>query len=103
MPKASKGTAAHSSTARASRRSKRGSSEISEFAPTLYILFLLVLMPLLDVGNLFVAGAAQYLATNDFAAKAATQGDYASILNAMANEAYQFQSTGFAKFVHLQP
>jgi hypothetical protein len=70
--------------------------------PTLYILFLLVLMPLLDVGNLFVAGAAQYLATNDFAAKAATQSDYSSVLNTMATEAFQFQSSGLAKFVNMR-
>jgi hypothetical protein len=60
-------------------------------------------MPLLDLSSAFVAGATQYLATNDFAAKAATQPDYSSALNSMANEAYQFQSNGLAQFVHIAP
>jgi hypothetical protein len=102
MPRSSKSMIVRTRS-RSPQRNKKGSSEIAEFAPTLYILFLLILMPLLDVGNLFVAGATQYLATNDVAAKAASQGDYSSVLNTMANEAYQFQSTGLAKFVHLLP
>jgi hypothetical protein len=85
------------------QRNQNGSSEVAEFVPTLYILFLLILVPLLDLGNLFIAAATQYLATNDFAAKAATQADYPSALNSMANEAFQFQSSGFAKFAHMQP
>ena len=64
---------------RASRKNLRrsqGSSEIAEFIPVVYILFLLVLIPLLDLVTVFVAGAVQYLATNDLAAKAANQADY---------------------------
>ena len=85
------------------RRTAKGSSEIAQFIPVIYILLLLVLMPLLDIGIVFVAGATQYLATNDIAAKAATQGDYTSALNAMANEASQFQSSGLAQFAQMAP
>jgi hypothetical protein len=84
-------------------RNKRGSSELSEFAPVLYIMFLIILLPLLDLVSVFVAGSTQYLATNDFAAKAATQADYSSTLNSMANEASQFQLNGLAQFVHMVP
>jgi hypothetical protein len=84
-------------------RNDRGSSELSEFAPVLYIVFLIILMPLLDLVCVFVAGAVQYLATNDLAAKAATQPSYSSALNSMANEAYQFQSNGLAQFVQMVP
>jgi hypothetical protein len=66
-------------------------------------MFLIILMPLLDVVSVFVAGATQYLATNDFAAKAATQPSYSSALNTVANEAYQFQSNGLAQFVQMVP
>jgi hypothetical protein len=92
-------------TRRAGRslRNNRGSSELSEFAPVLYIMFLLILLPLLDIVTVFVAGTTQYLATNDFAAKAATQADFSSALNSMANEAYQFQANGLAQFVHMVP
>jgi Flp pilus assembly protein TadG len=85
------------------QRNKKWASQIAEFVPVLYILFIVFLMPLLDLGCTFVAGAIQYLATNDVAAKAATQGDYASALNTMTNEAYQFQGSGLAQFVHLSP
>jgi len=88
---------------RQNSRSSRGATEIAQFIPVLYILFLLVLVPLLDLVNLLVAGTTQYLATNDFAAKAATQSDYTSALNSMANEAYQFQSNGLARFVNMLP
>jgi hypothetical protein len=84
-------------------RSDRGVSEIAQFVPVLYVLFLVILMPLLDVVNVFVGGAVQYLATNDIAAKASSQPDYATTLNTMVNEAYQFQSNGLAKFVNLAP
>ncbi len=84
-------------------RNNRGSAEIAEFVPVLYILFLLMLMPILDIVSIFVAGATQYLATNDFAAKAATQANYTTALATMATEAYQFQSNGLAKFVHMVP
>jgi hypothetical protein len=84
-------------------RTNRGLSEISQFAPVLYITFLIALMPLLDLVCVFVAGTTQYLATNDFVAKAATQADYSSALNTMVNEAYQFQSTGLAKFLNMLP
>jgi len=66
----------HLTTGRVDRRSQTGASQLAEFAPVLYILFFLVLMPLLDLATTFVAGGIQYLATNDFAAKAATQPDY---------------------------
>ena len=85
------------------RRNSKGSSEVAEFVPVVYSLFLLVLIPLLDFVTVFVAGATQYLATNDLAAKAAAQADYASALNAMTNEAYQFQSGGLAKFAQMVP
>jgi hypothetical protein len=62
-----------------------------------------MLMPLLDLVAVFVAGATQYLATNDFAAKAATQADYSSALNSMVTEAYQFQTNGLAKFAQMVP
>jgi Flp pilus assembly protein TadG len=88
---------------RRSWRSQKGVSELSQFPLVLYVLFLIVLLPLLNLVTLFVAGTTQYLATNDFAAKAATQADYASALNSMANEAFQFQSNGLAQFVHLIP
>ena len=84
-------------------RNSKGSAEIAEFVPVLYIAFLLVLMPLLDLVTVFVAGATQYLATNDFVAKSATQPDYASALNTMVTEAYQFQSNGLAKFAQMVP
>ena len=91
------------SRARRTLRSARGSSQIAEFAPALYIMFLIILIPLLDVVSVFVAGATLYLATNDFAAKAATQIDYSSALSSMANEATQFQSNGLARFVNMMP
>jgi hypothetical protein len=69
----------------------------------MYLLFLVILMPMLDLVNVFVGGAVQYLATNDIAAKASSQPDYATTLNTMVNEAYQFQSNGLAKFVNLAP
>src|ERR1700728_4503182 len=86
-----------------SRRGKRGASQLAEFAPVLFVLFIIILMPLLDLAATFVAGGTQYLATQDFAAKAATQPDFSSALNSMANEAYQFQGTGLAQFVHMAP
>jgi hypothetical protein len=82
-------------------RNAGGAPQIAEFAPALYVLFIIVLMPLLDLATTFVAGATQYLASNDFVAKAATQPDYPTALNSMANEAYQFQSSGLAQFVHM--
>ncbi len=85
------------------RRSARGAAELSQFPLVMYVLFIVILLPLLNLGNLLVAGATQYLATNDIVAKAATQSDFASALNAMTNSAYQFQTTGLAKFVHLSP
>jgi hypothetical protein len=69
----------------------------------MYILFLVILMPMLDLVNVFVGGAVQYLATNDIAAKASSQPDYPTTLNTMVNEAYQFQSNGLAKFVNIAP
>lgn len=88
---------------RRKRRNARGASEIAEFIPALFVLFIIILMPLIDLAAVFVAAATQYLATNDIVSKAATQADYASALSSMASEAYNFQSTGFAKFVKLQP
>jgi hypothetical protein len=84
-------------------RSQKGVSELSQFPVVLYIVFLIVLFPLLNLVTLFVAGTTLYLATNDFAAKAATQVDYSSALNCMVNEAFQFQSNGLAHFVHMVP
>jgi hypothetical protein len=86
-----------------SSRSQRGASEISEFIPVVYVLFLIVLLPLLNLGALFVAAATQYLATNDFVSKASTQSDYHDALNTMAGEAYQFQASGLAHFIHMAP
>ena len=80
-----------------------GASELAQFPVVLYVLFLLVLFPLLNLVGLLVAATTQYLATNDLAAKAATQADYTSSLNSMLNEAAQFQSTGLSKFVQLEP
>jgi len=93
-----------SSTNRQRRvRSRHGASEISQFIPAVYIAILVVLMPLINLGNVFVAAAIQYLSTNDVVSKAATQPDYNSSLNAMVAEAYYFQSLGLAKFVRLAP
>jgi hypothetical protein len=64
---------------------------------------MLVLVPLLDLVNVMVAAGVEYLATNDFAAKAATQPDFNSALSSLFNEATQFQTNGLAKFVRLQP
>jgi hypothetical protein len=69
----------------------------------MYVLFLIILIPLLNLVNLFVSAATLYLATNDFASKAATQPNYSSALNAMAAESYKFQATGFARFLHMVP
>jgi Flp pilus assembly protein TadG len=91
------------SSGQRNQRNNKGSSELSEFAPVLYIMFLVILLPLLDLVAVFVAGATQYLATNDFAAKAATQADYSSALNSMVTEAYQFQTNGLAKFAQMVP
>jgi hypothetical protein len=85
------------------RRSQRGASEIAQFIPALYILFLIVFLPLVNLGGLFVAATIQYLVTNDCVSKASTQGDYASALNTMATEAYQFQTLGLAKLITLFP
>jgi len=85
------------------RRSPNGMSEFSQFSLVLYVLFLIVLLPLLNLATLFLAAAIQFLATNDFAAKAATQPDYASALNSMASEAFQFQSNTLAQFVRMVP
>src|ERR1700679_1934260 len=86
------------------RRSKRGASEISQFIPALYILFLIVFLPLINLATLFVSAAIQYLATNDFVAKASTQQSYSSALNTMAREAYHFQQTsGLANFISMSP
>ncbi len=84
-------------------RNNRGSAEIAEFVPVLYVILLLMLMPLLDLVAVFVAGATQYLATNDLVAKAASQPNYTSALNSMVNEAYQFSSNGLAKFSQMVP
>ncbi len=84
-------------------RNNRGSSEIAEFGPVVYVLFLIVLLPLLDLSALLVAGATQFLTTNDLAAKAATQANYSASLSSMVSEAYRFQSNGLARFVHMVP
>jgi len=84
-------------------RSQKGVSELSQLPLVLYVLFIIVLLPVLNLVTLLVAGTTQYLATNDIAAKAATQPDYTSALNSMMNEAFQFQSSGLAKFVNMDP
>lgn len=84
-------------------RSQKGVSELSQLPLVLYVLFIIVLLPVLNLVTLLVAGTTQYLATNDIAAKAATQPDYTSALNSMLNEAFQFQSSGLAKFVNMDP
>ena len=82
-------------------RNSRGASELAQFIPAIYVLFLLITLPVLDVLTLFIAGTTQYLVTNDIAAKAATQSDFTSALNTVANEASQFQTTGLAGFVQM--
>ena len=75
-------------------------SELAQFPLTFYILFLIVLIPLLNLVSLLVAGTTQFLATNDIAAKAATQPDYASALNSMVNEASLFHSNTLPVHTH---
>jgi hypothetical protein len=58
-------------------RSEVGATEMSQFPLTIYCLFLVVLLPVLNLVTLLVAGCTAYLATNDFAAKAATQSSFA--------------------------
>jgi hypothetical protein len=62
-----------------------------------------VLLPILNLVTLLIAGATAYLATNDLAAKAATQPSFAQALNAMTVEAYNFQSNSLAQFVKMSP
>ena len=85
------------------QRSRRGSSEIAEFIPVLFVLFIVVLMPMLDFVTVFVAAAIQYVATNDFASKAAVQSTFPNALSNMVQEAAQFQYYGLAKYVNLKP
>ena len=80
-----------------------GISELSQFSLVLLVLFLVVLLPLLNLCILIIAGTTLYLATNDFAAKAATQANYFSVLKSMNNEAKQFQTSGLAKLVQMVP
>jgi len=84
-------------------RSEKGATEIAQFPLTIYCLFLVVLLPVLNLVTLLVAGTTAYLATNDLAAKAATQSTFAQALNAMAVEAYNFQSNSLAQFVKMAP
>ena len=84
-------------------RSETGATEIAQFPLTIYCLFLVVLLPVLNLVTLLIAGCTAYLATNDFAAKAATQSTFAQALNAMAIEAYNFQTNNLAHFVKMVP
>jgi hypothetical protein len=84
-------------------RSTKGATEIAQFPLTIYCLFLVVLLPVLNLVTVLVAGCTAYLATNDLAAKAATQSTFAQALNAMTVEAYNFQSNGLAQFVKMAP
>ena len=84
-------------------RSRKGATEIAQFPLTIYCLFLVVLLPVLNLVTLLIAGTTAYLATNDLAAKAATQASFAQALNAMAVEAYNFQSNSLAQFVKMSP
>ena len=84
-------------------RSTRGAAELSEFALVLYILFFVILVPIVDLGGLLIAAGTQYLATNDFAAKAASQPDYINCLNAMFAESQKFEAMSIAKFMNMTP
>jgi len=88
---------------RIKQRPQAGVAGLSEFPLTIYVLFLIVLLPLINLASLFVAASVEYLATNDFVAKAATQANYSGSLNTMVSEAYQFCGNGLAKFVSLNP
>jgi len=84
-------------------RSSKGAAEIAQFPLTIYCLFLTLFLPVLNLVALLIAGTTAYLATNDLAAKAATQPTFAQALNAMAVEAYSFQSNALAQFVKMSP
>lgn len=84
-------------------RAEKGSAELVQLPLVFYTIFVATLFPLLNIVTLLVAGTTQYLATDDFVAKAATQSTYTDALNNMASEAQKFQSFGLAKFVHLTP
>jgi hypothetical protein len=84
-------------------RSNKGATEIAQFPLTLYCLFLVLALPVLNLVTLIIAGTTAYLATNDLAAKAATQPNFSLALNAMTVEAYNFQANTLAQFVKMVP
>ncbi|MDR3614816.1 MAG: hypothetical protein P4L53_14755 [Candidatus Obscuribacterales bacterium] len=86
-----------------SPRNAKGTAAISEFALVLYVLFFIILVPVVDLGCLLIAAATQYLATNDFVAKAASQPDYMNALNAMFAESQKFETLGMSKFMNMTP
>ena len=96
-------TLSRKSSMNSRHRSIKGAAQLSEFALVLYVLFFIILVPVVDLGCLLIAAATQYLATNDFAAKAASQPDYINSLNAMFTESQKFETTGMSKFMNMTP
>lgn len=83
------------------RRSRRGS--IAEVPPALFILFVVIMLPLIDLLGLALAAGAIGLTNYTCMSRAACQPTFDLALSAMSDEATSFQSTGFFKFLNLQP
>jgi hypothetical protein len=81
-------------------RNRKGS--LAEFGPVVWILFVLIVFPLIDLMGVVTGMANIVLLTHQAVSRAANQQTYDNALAAMAAEATNNMSSGFARLAKLQ-